>query len=59
MSVFKQDRKKLKEKLMVFIYGRSNRDLGINSGGNFSAGSSSLETDDAGDLLFSLSLYEN
>lgn len=44
---------------MVFIYGRSNRDLGINSGGNFSAGSSSLETDDAGDLLFSLSLYEN
>lgn len=43
---------------MVFIYGRSNRDLGRNSGGSFSAGSSSLETDDVGDLLFSLSLYE-
>lgn len=43
---------------MVFIYGRSNTDLGGNSGGTFWAGSSSLETDDAGVLLLSLSLYE-
>lgn len=63
MPVFKQDRKIITEKVMVFIYDKhwsmqqgTNGDFCGASGGTFWAASGSLETDDAG-VLCLVSLY--